>query len=50
VSWEALSEDILRLVLGARSPGEIPNEAKQQAVFASLEKCQRGMQSIREMA
>jgi len=47
----ALFEDVLRLVAGVVAPREIPNQEKQQAaVMASLEKCQRGMQSIREMA
>jgi hypothetical protein len=46
----ALCEDVLFLVSGVRNPREIPNQAQQQAVFSSLEKCQRGMQSIREMA
>jgi len=45
-----LFEDVLQLVSGVRRPREIPNQAKQQAVFSSLEQCQRGMQSIREMA
>ena len=46
----ALFEDVLQLVSGVRSPREIPNQAKQQAVFSSLQQCQRGMHSIREMA
>ena len=46
----ALFEDVLFLVSGVRSADEIPNQAKQQAVLSSLEKCQRGMQYIREMA
>ena len=45
-----LFEDVLQLVSGVRSPREIPNQAKQQAVLSSLEQCKRGMQSIREMA
>jgi hypothetical protein len=46
----ALFEDVLLLVSGVRSPRDIPNQQKQQLVLSSIEKCQQGMQRIRETA
>ena len=46
----ALFEDVLFLVAGVRSPRDIPNQQKQQIVLSSIEKCQQGMQRIREIA
>ena len=46
----ALFEDVLLLVSGVRSPQDIPNQQKQQVVLSSMQKCQQGMQRIREIA
>jgi hypothetical protein len=38
------------LVSGVRNPRDIPNQQKQQLVLSSIQKCQQGMQRIREIA
>ena len=46
----SLFEDVLVLVSGVRNPRDIPNQQKQQLVLSSMQKCQQGMQRIREIA
>jgi len=46
----SLFEDVLLLVSGRPSPQDIPNQQKQQVVLSSMQKCQQGMQRIREIA
>ena len=46
----SLFEDVLVLVSGVRNPRDIPNQQKQQLVLSSMQKCQQGMQRIRQIA